>query len=99
MNVVAEVLIIDVVLSVGDYSFAKKCFVYIDQFKSAGGTILFASHDMRAIRRVADRCLWLKDGGIEADGTTDDVIAQYQADEPDLSAGQEERDRKDRFDS
>ena len=98
-NVDAEVLIIDEVLSVGDYSFAKKCFDYIDQFQAGGGTILFVSHDMRAIRRVADRCLWLKNGGIEADGGTDDVIAQYQADLPDLSAGQEERDRKDRFDS
>lgn len=79
VHVDAEVLIVDEVLAVGDYAFEQKCYERIAAFRAAGGTILFVSHNMDSVRRVADRCVWLKDGQIEVEGDPDSVIAAYEA--------------------
>ncbi len=81
-HVDAEILIVDEVLAVGDHAFEKKCYDHIDEFKKGGGTILFVSHQMDAISRTADRCLWLEGGKIKMDGDPDQVIAEYLAAEP-----------------
>jgi lipopolysaccharide transport system ATP-binding protein len=77
VHVDADVLIVDEVLAVGDYEFEQKCYAKIDEFRASGGTILFVSHQMDAVRRVADRCIWLKDGLIAADGEPEAVIDAY----------------------
>lgn len=77
VHVDAEVLLVDEVLAVGDLDFERKCFATLDDFKAKGGTILFVSHDLDAIKRVADRCIWLKNGQIEAEGSPDDVLDRY----------------------
>ena len=79
VHVDAEVLIVDEVLAVGDYAFEQKCYERIASFRSAGGTILFVSHNMDSVRRVADRCVWLKDGQIEIEGDPETVIEAYEA--------------------
>jgi lipopolysaccharide transport system ATP-binding protein len=79
MHVDAEVLLIDEVLAVGDFEFERKCFAKIDQFKANGGTILFVSHEMPDVRRVATRCVWLQKGVIQREGTPDEIIPLYEA--------------------
>ncbi len=78
MHVDAEVLIVDEVLAVGDYAFEQKCYERIESFKNTGGTILFVSHNMDSVRRVADRCVWLKEGLIVEDGKPEHVISHYE---------------------
>lgn len=83
VHVDAEILIVDEVLAVGDYAFEQKCYARIDAFRKAGGTILFVSHNMESVLRVADRCIWLKGGRVEMDGDPKPVIEAYQSlDEP-----------------
>jgi ABC-type polysaccharide/polyol phosphate transport system ATPase subunit len=77
VHVDAEVLLVDEVLAVGDFQFEQKCYAKIDEFRSKGGSILFVSHQMDAVRRVADRCLWLSRGEIVAEGLPEDVIGRY----------------------
>ncbi len=79
VHVDADILIVDEVLAVGDFSFEQKCYRKIDEFRSAGGTILFVSHNMEAVRKVADRVIWLRNGRIEAEGDVEQVIAAYEA--------------------
>lgn len=79
VHVDAEILIVDEVLAVGDYAFEQKCYARIDAFRKDGGTILFVSHNMESVKRVADRCVWLKDGKVEMDGDAETVIAAYQS--------------------
>ncbi len=79
VHVDAEVLLVDEVLAVGDFEFQRKCFAKIDEFKKSGGAILFVSHEMDDVRRVATRCVWLKDGRIEAEGDPETIITQYEA--------------------
>ncbi len=78
VHVDADILIVDEVLAVGDFAFEEKCYRRIEQFKAQGGTILFVSHNMDSVRRVADRCVWLRGGCVEMDGEVDEVIRAYQ---------------------
>jgi lipopolysaccharide transport system ATP-binding protein len=77
VHVDADILIVDEVLAVGDYEFEEKCYAKIEEFRKAGGSILFVSHDLEAVSRVADRCIWLKNGSIEMEGDPDEVIKAY----------------------
>ena len=79
VHVDADVLLVDEVLAVGDFDFEEKCYARIERFRASGGTILFVSHLEEAVRRVADRVLWLKDGQIEAEGDAETVLAAYHA--------------------
>ena len=82
VHVDADVLIVDEVLAVGDFAFEEKCYRKIDEFRAGGGAILLVSHDLDSVRRVADRCIWLHHGVIEAEGATEDVLAKYEAGGP-----------------
>lgn len=79
VHVDAEVLLVDEVLAVGDLDFERKCYRTIDEFRKKGGSILFVSHNMESVRRVADRVVWLKEGLIEAQGTPEEIIPRYEA--------------------
>ena len=78
VNIDADILVIDEVLAVGDFDFERKCYDTIDQFRKSGGTILFVSHDADAVRRVADRCVWLKGGQIYSQGPVEEVLRDYE---------------------
>ena len=75
-----DILLLDEVLAVGDASFQKKCLDRISELKEAGTTIVFISHDLRAVERLCQRVLLLKRGQIVMNGSAKDVIAAYQND-------------------
>lgn len=87
VHIDADILLVDEVLAVGDYEFERKCYAKIDEFRSQGGTILFVSHQMDAVRRVADRCIWLKDGQIHRVGPPDQIIGEYEGRDLDQESG------------
>lgn len=72
-----EIILVDETLAVGDESFQEKCYAKIAEFQRAGRTIVFVSHDMDAVRRVATRAIWLSESRIKADGPTEEVIHAY----------------------
>ena len=73
-----EVLIIDEALSVGDGYFQKKCMDRLQRFLGDGGTLLFCSHAMYYVSAFCQRALWLRRGGVEALGRTDEVVREYE---------------------
>lgn len=77
INVDAEILLIDEILSVGDEHFQEKCFNKIEELKASGKTIVFVTHGMGAVKRFCTRAVWLHQGKIKMDGTTDAVIEEY----------------------
>ncbi len=79
------ILLVDEVLAVGDEAFQHKCLDKIAEFQERGKTILFVSHDMVMVRRVAHRVVWLQDGVVLRDGPTADVVDAYMV-EPGPSA-------------
>lgn len=76
-HVEPDVLLVDEVLAVGDADFQERCFQKIEEFKSHGVTIFVVSHDLRALRRVCDRILWIEDHKLKMDGPVAQVLEQY----------------------
>ncbi|NLI00732.1 MAG: ABC transporter ATP-binding protein [Chthonomonadales bacterium] len=72
-----SILLVDEVLAVGDEAFQAKCFRRIEEIQAQGKTIVFVSHDMNVVRRAATRVIWLADGVIRLDGSTEDVVRAY----------------------
>ena len=77
INVNPDILIIDEALAVGDLEFQLKCMEKFTEFRNAGKTILFVSHDVNAVRRFCDRVYWLKDGEVVESGDTMEVTENY----------------------
>ncbi|MAY73577.1 MAG: ABC transporter ATP-binding protein [Phycisphaerae bacterium] len=76
-HLVADVMILDEVLAVGDASFQRKCLGRMDGLTSEGRTAILVSHSMAAIRRHCSRAMWLDGGEIRAFGATEEVISAY----------------------
>ena len=73
-----EILVVDEVLAVGDAQFQKKCLGRMqDASKKEGRTILFVSHNMAAIGELTQRCVYLENGKVKADGRSQTVIQEY----------------------
>jgi lipopolysaccharide transport system ATP-binding protein len=72
-----EVLLVDEVLSVGDYLFQKKCVDKLQATIRDGATVLFVSHNLKTVADFCKRTLLLARGRTVALGPTDEVIASY----------------------
>lgn len=77
INVDADILLIDEILSVGDEHFQNKCFEKMMELKNQGKTMVFVTHSMDSVRRLCDRAVWLYNGEIKMDGDTESVIKEY----------------------
>ena len=77
INVDADILLIDEILSVGDEHFQNKCFNKMLELKNEGKTMVFVTHSMDSVKKLCDRTIWLKDGKIKMDGNTNDVVEKY----------------------
>ncbi len=74
-----DILLIDEVLSVGDNAFkAKAQSTLLDKINSEL-TVVFVSHSDQQIKKLCNRCIWLENGNVIAEGNTDNVMAQYSA--------------------
>jgi ABC-type polysaccharide/polyol phosphate transport system ATPase subunit len=77
MHIQADVLLLDEILAVGDEAFQQKCFGRIGDFKRAGGTIVFVSHDPGAVERLCDRAIALERGRVLEEGAAGEVVRAY----------------------
>ena len=77
INTDPEILIVDEALAVGDTRFQLKCMEKFEEFRKAGKTILFVSHDLSSIKRFCERTVWLHRGKLIVDGETDQVTDLY----------------------
>ena len=77
INVDAEILLVDEILSVGDQHFQEKCFQKIEQLKEEGKTIVIVTHSMNSILRFCTRAVWLHEGRIKMDGNVKEITDTY----------------------
>jgi len=78
VNVNPDILVIDEALSVGDQTFADKCFDKMHEFKKQGKTIFFISHSIGQMKKFCDKALWLEYGEVKDYGLIDDVMPKYE---------------------
>jgi ABC-type polysaccharide/polyol phosphate transport system ATPase subunit len=74
----AEVLLIDEVLSVGDADFQAKSAARMEAMIASGAAVVLVSHDMSAVRKLADRAIWLENGLVKMSGPAEEVVAAYE---------------------
>ena len=72
-----QAFVVDEALSVGDAYFQQKCMKKIKSFKQNGGSIVFVSHDMNAVKILCDRALLLEQGRVIEAGEPEVVINAY----------------------
>ncbi len=72
-----DILLVDEVLSVGDFSFQIKCFRRMNEIRERGTTVVFVSHNMQAVSTLCDRCIVLRRGEIFYEGGSEDATRRY----------------------
>jgi lipopolysaccharide transport system ATP-binding protein len=72
-----DILIIDEVLSVGDFLFQRKSLEKMTAVARGGATVIFVSHNLKAVADLCQRCLLLDHGRMAAIGPTPEVIHSY----------------------
>lgn len=76
-HVEPEILIVDEVLSVGDYHFQEKCFAKMNEFTKNGTTLVFVSHNLAAVSSLCQSGLLLKWGTPVYQGDVRTAVAKY----------------------
>ena len=77
INVDAEILLIDEILSVGDQHFQEKCYNKMTELKNQGKTMVFVTHSLDVVKKLCTRAVWLYNGEIKMDGNTEEVVDEY----------------------
>ncbi len=76
----SDILLVDEVLAVGDAEFQRKCLGKMDEATKVGGrTVVFVSHNLRAVRDLCDEVVWLEEGRIKQKGSARSVCNAYLA--------------------
>ncbi len=78
INIDPEILIVDEALSVGDVFFQSKCYHKFEEFKKAGKTIIFVSHDLSSVAKYCDRVMVLNKGVKLEEGDPATMIDVYK---------------------
>jgi ABC-type Fe3+/spermidine/putrescine transport system ATPase subunit len=75
-----EVLIVDEVLSVGDNVFQQACMERMRSVINGGATVVFVSHNLKALSELCQRAMLLEHGKVVTIGSTDSALRQYLSD-------------------
>lgn len=72
-----DILIVDEILSVGDYKFRQKCEKRMKELLDGGTTLLFVSHSIEEVKRLCDHALWIDKGVARMQGEAIAVCDAY----------------------
>ena len=74
-----EILIVDEILSVGDFEFQKKSFNKMNELITGGATVLLVNHNVDVIKEMCDRVVWMERGVVKMVGKPKEVCEKYLA--------------------
>lgn len=75
-----EILLIDEVLAVGDFTFRTKCYRRLAELREQGVAFILVSHSSAAILSNCDLVAYLSKGNLAAFGEAETVTRQYESD-------------------
>ena len=75
---IPDILIVDEVLSVGDFRFQEKCEARIQNMKDQGTTILFVSHSIEQVKKICNKAVWLEHGVLKMFGDAQEICGIYE---------------------
>jgi len=76
-HVEPDVLVVDEVLSVGDFVFQRKSVEKMRQVMKGGTTVVFVSHNLRAVADLCKRGMLMDHGQVAAIGGVTEVVKSY----------------------
>ena len=74
-----DILIVDEVLSVGDYKFQQKCEKRIREMIQNGVTIILVSHEIKLIQKLCTKGIWLEHGSVKDIGNAEIISKEYES--------------------
>ncbi len=74
-----DILIVDEILSVGDFLFQEKCEKRIQELMQGGTTVLLVSHSLEQVERLCKHVMWLEHGTVRMLGDTNSVCEAYKS--------------------
>lgn len=77
-EVISDILIVDEILSVGDFRFQEKCHQRMKKMLSNNATLLLVSHSDAQVRELCQRAIWLDHGLVKMDGPVNEVCDAYK---------------------
>ena len=77
IHVDPDILVVDEALAVGDAAFSNRCVQKFEEIREKGVTVLFVSHDLGLVKRLADRAVLMIGGMPKMAGTPKDVVDYY----------------------
>lgn len=75
--VVPDILIVDEILSVGDFMFQQKCERKMQEMIEQGATLIFVSHSSDQVKKLCKKAIWLKHGVVQMIGDATEVSDAY----------------------
>ncbi len=73
-----EILIVDEILSVGDFKFQEKSENKIKEMLASGTTVILVSHAINQIEDICTKVLWLEHGKVRGYGNTKEICEEYK---------------------
>ena len=73
-----KILIVDEILSVGDFKFQKKSEKKIKAMMGSGTTVIFVSHSIDQVEEICNKVVWLEKGKIKKIGNTKEICEEYR---------------------
>lgn len=74
-----DILILDEILSVGDFEFQAKSLERTKELMDGGTSVILVSHDMNSIRKFSSKVLWLDAGRIAGFAGAEEIVSHYEA--------------------
>jgi len=72
-----DILVVDEILSVGDWAFQNRSMEKMQSILKGGATVIFVSHNLKAVSNLCDRVLLLEKGKVIDSGEPGRVIDAY----------------------
>lgn len=73
-----EILIVDEILGVGDADFQIKSQNRMMEMMGGGTTVLMVSHNVKQIREMCDRVVWIEHGQVVDYGDAEHLCSEYE---------------------
>jgi ABC-2 type transport system ATP-binding protein len=73
-----DILIVDEVLSVGDFRFQQKCEQRIQHMMGEDTSVLFVSHSIEQVEKLCSKVVWLEKGRVRMIGKSSEICPIYK---------------------
>ncbi|GAB3174559.1 ABC transporter ATP-binding protein [Myceligenerans halotolerans] len=73
-----DILMVDEALATGDAAFRERSRARIEEIRRDAGTVFLVSHSIATVEAMCTRVIWLHQGKIVMDGSTDEVASAYK---------------------